>query len=157
MEEGGLLDTHNDIPDTFREQLYKEENQRLEKKKSSNNSSSYSTCPPININNNILPVASSHIPLSTSPTYKGVLAKRNFIKPITIHGFLNVAVNEYTEWQQSRVTNETFRDNINKAHNVTLENCLDLMQIYEDQDSSFFVTHSVKIGAARRFVGDIGL
>lgn len=68
-----------------------------------------------------------------------------------------MAVNEYKVWQQSRVTNETFRDNINKGRDVTLENCLDLMQIYEDQDSSFFVTHGVKIGAARRFVGDIGL
>jgi hypothetical protein len=61
---------------------------------------------------------------------------------------------EYTKWQQSSVTHETFRDNINKARDVTLENCLDLMQIYEDQDPSFFVTHGVKIGAARRFVGD---
>jgi hypothetical protein len=40
---------------------------------------------------------------------------------------------------------------------VTLENCLDLMQIYEDQDPGFFVKHGVKVGAARRFVRDIGL
>jgi hypothetical protein len=46
-------------------------------------------------------------------------------------------VEEYTEWQQSRVSNETFRDNIKKARDVTLENCLDFMQIYEDQDPGF--------------------
>jgi hypothetical protein len=74
-----------------------------------------------------------------------------------VHGLLDVAVEEYTEWQQSRVSNETFRDHINKARDVTLENCLDLMQIYEDQDPSFFVKHGVKVGAARRFVSDIGL
>ncbi|KAJ5993369.1 hypothetical protein N7451_009093 [Penicillium sp. IBT 35674x] len=47
-------------------------------------------------------------------------------------------------------------ENINKARDVTLENCLDLMQIYEDQDPGFFVKHGVKVGAARRFVRDIG-
>ena len=76
---------------------------------------------------------------------------------IIIDGLLDVAVDKYTEWQQSRVSNEAFRENINKARDVTLENCLDLMQIYEDQDPSFFVTHGVKVGAARRFVRDIGL
>jgi hypothetical protein len=74
-----------------------------------------------------------------------------------VDGLLDVAVDEYTEWQQSRVSNETFRENINKARDVTLENCLDLMQIYEDQDPGFFVKHGVKVGAARRFVRDIGL
>lgn len=51
--------------------------------------------------------------------------------------------------------NETFRDNIKKARDVALENCLDLVQIYEDQDPSFFVKHGVKVGVARRFVRDI--
>lgn len=47
---------------------------------------------------------------------------------------VDVAVDEYTEWQRSRVSNETFRDHINKARDVTLKNCLALMQIYEDQE-----------------------
>ena len=55
------------------------------------------------------------------------------------------------------MSNETFRDNINEAREVTLENCLDLMQIYEDQDPAFFVKHGVKVGAARRFARGIGL
>jgi hypothetical protein len=74
-----------------------------------------------------------------------------------VDSLLDIAVVEYTEWQQSRVRNETFRENINKARDVTIENCLDLMQIYEDQDPGFFVKHGVKVGAARRFVRDIGL
>jgi hypothetical protein len=43
------------------------------------------------------------------------------------------------------------------TRDMTLKNCLDLMQIYKDQDPRFFVKHSVKVGAARRFVRDIGL
>lgn len=39
---------------------------------------------------------------------------------------------------------------------MTLENGLDLMQIYEDQDPDFFVKRGVSLGAARRFVSDIG-
>lgn len=39
---------------------------------------------------------------------------------------------------------------------MTLGNCLDLRQIYEDQDSDFFVQHRVKVGAALRLVDDIG-
>lgn len=46
---------------------------------------------------------------------------------IMVDGLLDVAVEESTEWQQSRVSNETFMENINKARDVTLENCLDLM------------------------------
>jgi hypothetical protein len=48
------------------------------------------------------------------------------------------------------------RDFQGEARDVTLENCLDLMQIYKDQDPGFFVKHGVKVGAARRFVCDIG-
>lgn len=76
---------------------------------------------------------------------------------IIIDGLLDIAMDKYTEWQQSRVGNEAFRENINKARDMTLENCLDLTQIYKDQDLGFFVKHGVKVGAARRFVRDIGL
>lgn len=55
------------------------------------------------------------------------------------------------------MSNEAFRDNIIKARDVTLGNCLDLTQVYEDQDPGFFVKHGVKVGAARRFGRDIGL
>ena len=35
VEQGGVLETHDDVPDSVREQLYAEENQRLDKKKES--------------------------------------------------------------------------------------------------------------------------
>ncbi|CAG8254824.1 unnamed protein product [Penicillium salamii] len=155
VEQGGVLETHADIPDSVREQLYAEDNQRLDKKKkAAENSTMGSMCPPINIT--VLPAGSSqqsiHPPANDAmPTGPGCT------ESIMVDGLLDVAVDEYTEWQQSRVSNETFRENINKARDVTLENCLDLMQIYEDQDPGFFVKHGVKVGAARRFVRDIGL
>jgi hypothetical protein len=60
-----------------------------------------------------------------------------------VDGLPDVAVEEYTKWQQSGVSNETFRENINKARHVTLENCLDRTQIYEDPERGFFVKHGM--------------
>jgi hypothetical protein len=53
------------------------------------------------------------------------------------------------------VSSEIFIDHIKKACDVALENCLNLKQIYEDQDPDFFVKQGVKVGVARRFVSDI--
>lgn len=78
------------------------------------------------------------------------------IDSIDIPGFLDIAVEEYAIWHQSRVANETFKENIQKARDVALENYLDLKQIHEDQNPEYFVKHGVKARAARRFVGDIG-
>lgn len=152
VEQGGVLETHDDMPDSLREQLYAEEDQRHEKQNKLPDNSA--TCPPININ--VLPAGSSQQSVPT-PANDALPAKTGCAKSIIVHGLLDVAVEEYTEWQQSRVSNETFRDNIIKARDVTIENCLDLMQVYEDQDPGFFVKHGVKLGAARRFVRDIGL
>ena len=155
VEQGGVLETHADVPDSVREQLYAEENQLLDKKKkAAENSTTGSVCPPININ--VLPAGSSQQSIQP-PATDAMATGPGCTESIIIDGLLDVAVDKYTEWQQSRVSNEAFRENINKARDVTLENCLDLMQIYEDQDPSFFVTHGVKVGAARRFVRDIGL
>jgi hypothetical protein len=112
-------------------------------------------CPPININN-FLPAGLSQQSMPLPVANEASRAKSACAEPIIVHGLLDVAVEEYTEWQQARVSNESFKDNINKAPDVTLEHCLDLMQIYEDQDPEFFIRRGVKLGAARRFVRDIG-
>lgn len=154
VEGGGVLETHDDIPDSLREQLHAEDNQKLEKrKKSPDNSTIGSMCPPININ--VLPSGPSQQSMP-SPAGGATPVQSGRAKPVIVHGLLDLAVDDYTKWQQSRVRDETFRDNINRARDVTFENCLDLMQIYEDQNPGFFVTRGVKVGAARRFVHDIG-
>ena len=76
---------------------------------------------------------------------------------IDIPGLLDVAVEECTNWHLSRVSAEIFKENIRKARDVTLENFLDLKQIYDHIDPDFFVKEGVKIGVARRFVSDITL
>ncbi|CAG7960933.1 unnamed protein product [Penicillium salamii] len=134
MEQGGVLKTHTNVPNSVREQLYTEENQRLNKKKKATENST-SGSPPTNAT------------MPTGPSYT---------ESIAINGLLDIAVDNYTKWQKSHISNEAFKDNIKKAYDIALENCLDLSQIYEDQDPDFFVKYSVKIGATRRFVRDIG-
>jgi hypothetical protein len=111
--------------------------------------------PPININ--VLPTQSSQPVISYSSSTEATLSRATQSDSIDIPGPLEVAVEEYTNWQLSRVNTETFRDNIKKARDVTLENCLDLKQIHLDQDPDFFVKQGVKIGVARRFVSEVSL
>jgi hypothetical protein len=75
--------------------------------------------------------------------------------PIIIPGSLDEALEEYSNWHQSRVSSQEFKDDIRKARDVAFANSLDLKQIYEDQDWDFFVKNGVKVGAARCFVSDI--
>lgn len=110
MEQGGVLDTHEDVPDSLREQLHAEEDQRLERRKKNPDSSTFSSmCPPININ--VLPPGSSQRPMPISAG-DAPPAKAGCAESIMVLGLLDAAVEEYTEWQRSRVSNESFRDNM---------------------------------------------
>ncbi|KAI3050159.1 hypothetical protein CBS147353_11647 [Aspergillus niger] len=146
VENGGELETHEDVPDDIRQQLYGEEEQRLEKqKKGGQNAQGGTMWPPININ--VLPSQSSHPSQMYSNASPSVTCG-----PIDIPGPLDTAIDEYTAWQKSRVSRDSFKEQMDIARNVALENCLDLRQIHKDQDSGFFVSQGVKVGAARRFV-----
>ncbi|GAA93055.1 hypothetical protein AKAW_11167 [Aspergillus luchuensis IFO 4308] len=149
VENGGELETHEDVPDDIRQQLYGEEEQRLEKqKKGGQNAQGGTMWPPININ--VLPSQSSHPSQMYSNASPSVTCG-----PIDIPGPLDTAIDEYTAWQKSRVSRDSFKEQMDIARNVALENCLDLRQIHKDQDSGFFVSQGVKVGAARRFVSEI--
>ncbi|PYH40040.1 uncharacterized protein BP01DRAFT_378148 [Aspergillus saccharolyticus JOP 1030-1] len=150
VEQGGELDTHDDVPHDLRESLYREEQQRLDRKSISNQSAVTTSCPPINITN-VLP--------SQSPTRSPSLSTQD--APVRDSGYLNipglrdVAVEEYSDWQQSQVRNEALKAEFRKARDAAFSEGLDLGQIFKDQDSAFFIKQGVKRGIARRFVTDI--
>ena len=60
-------------------------------------------------------------------------------------GLRDAAVTAHCEWQQSDV------------EVTTLEDGLDLEQVFEDRDPGFFVSGGVKRGVACRFVSDRGV
>ncbi|PSN61087.1 hypothetical protein BS50DRAFT_505256 [Corynespora cassiicola Philippines] len=152
VEQGGILLTHNDVPEDIRQQLYAEEQQRLERHRSRSSSS----LPPINITN-VLPVPSSQfsVPAASVPACDLTESSSGKHSPLTVPGARDVAVKEYSHWQQSQVDDEFLKIEYQKASGIALADGFDLEQIHENQDPKHFSDQGVKIGIARRFVSDI--
>lgn len=154
VQQGGQLQTHDDVPEDIREQLYAEEQQRLGRHQKTTLSSSTSV-PHINITN-VLPEP-SHQPLvsNTSTSMTPQPSSAPLAPRLLVPGHRDIAVKEYSDWQQSKVRSEALKAEFHKAHDVALADGLDLEQIYGDQDPNFFIKKGVKPGVARRFVSDI--
>ena len=60
------------------------------------------------------------------PTRPSMVPPANPLDPIDIPRLLEVAVEEYTDWHLSRVSTEIFKENIKKAHDIALDNCIDV-------------------------------
>jgi hypothetical protein len=70
------------------------------------------------------------------------------ITPLVVPGLQDVAVKEYSVWQQLKVSDQMLKAEFQKVCNVALANGLDLEQIYKDQDPSFFTDKGVIIDVA---------
>ncbi|KAJ5675345.1 hypothetical protein N7462_008242 [Penicillium macrosclerotiorum] len=145
-EEGGLLKSHDDVPESIREKLYIQEQQRFERQKGG--AQSTNGYPPINITN-VLPAQASPLSVPATPTPMPTSYRPG------VPGLRDVAVAEYSDWQQSQVNNNGLKEEFGKARDTALEDGLDLVQIHKDQDPGFFIKNGIKRGIARRFVGDI--
>lgn len=144
VEQGGQLRTRDDVPEDIREQIYAEDQQRLERHQKVTSVPS-SNLPPINITN-VLPASMSTSPMADQPPP---------ITPFTVPGLRDAALKEYCDWQQSQVGDLEWKAGFQKAYEVAMKHALDLQQIYEDQDTSFFTMNGVMLGISRRFVRDI--
>ncbi|KAI9036192.1 uncharacterized protein KD926_002222 [Aspergillus affinis] len=128
MEDGNVLETHDDVPYEVRERLYAEDEKQRKKAQKSINPANGLIQP---INFHFLP---AQLPqASTVPTdnIDGHTSRSDQAENIDIPGLFEVAVDNYTDWQLSRV------------------NC--------EVKPEFYVEQGVKIGVARRFVRDISL
>lgn len=149
VEKGGALDGHRDVPEIVRDELYMEEQQRLEKASGKGghigNGIPY---PPININ--VHPSQSAAPGLDINATRTDT--HRKIQSSLDIPGPRDEAVKEYSEWQVTNVTDDTLKAAFRKVCDLMLENGLDLEQVYQDQDPGFFIGKGIKMGIARRFV-----
>lgn len=155
VEKGGVLEGHKDVPEAVREELYREEQQRLDrdKYKGGNGLRQGVPYPPISILN-VVPSQPSAQRLHTSTSKTAI--DSNPMSPLEIPGPRDAAVKEYGEWQVSNVDNDTLKTAFRQVCDVMIENGLDLEQVYKDQNPNFFIEKGIKIGIARRFVEDIG-
>lgn len=77
------------------------------------------------------------------------------VPAIHIPGLLDVAVREYSSWQQLHLDDKILKAEVRKACDVALDDGLDLTQIDKDKDPNYFKTRGVKWDIARRFIKDI--
>jgi hypothetical protein len=107
-----------------------EKRRQKQPKNSHHRASSY---PPINITN-ILPtqsppatyqMAAGEASTSAPPTRSSSADRLN------VRGYLDEAVTEYTEWQQSRVRSNSWKKNFHRAGEIVVEHGLDLDLVYK--------------------------
>lgn len=91
VEQGGILETHDDVPDTIRDQLFAEERQRMDKRQKSPNPPTGSMYPPININ-----VAPTQSPQPSNNTHDRTETTAFGQADLDIPGPIEEAVEEYT-------------------------------------------------------------
>ncbi|PGH16822.1 hypothetical protein AJ79_01466 [Helicocarpus griseus UAMH5409] len=140
VDDGGKLETHEDVPDDIREALYMEAKKRLEKGSGkANNIPAGTPYPPININ--VLPGHSTHgSVMAVSPPEFLPSNER-----LMISGPRDEAVTEYCKWHEQQVSDETRKADWRKACAITLSHGLDLELVYEDQEHvRFLVEQGVK-------------
>jgi len=117
------LQSHEDVPEDLGEQLFPEEEQRLERQRKS---TPYSTpgFPPINITK-VLPTSMQSPPTvsSVDQTPAPMTWFRN--SSIKYPRTRDVAVRMCSEWQQSKVVDVTLKAEFQKACNATLNDGLD--------------------------------
>lgn len=156
VEQGYELQTHDDVPDEIRQQLYAEEQQRLGRRHKSPTTSA-ANFPPINITN-MLPPQSYQPPLASLPAEIPALDMPSIptsVNRLNIPGPLDEAVEEYCAWQQSRFTKPKVKEEYQKACNIIIEDCMTLELIYRDPNPKYLMDRGIKRGVAEHIVGDI--
>lgn len=154
VEQGHVLRSHEDVPEDIRPQLFVEERQRLERQPKLASNTSTPNYPPITITNE-LPQSYQSPSVNLIETIPAADVRLPSYTCLEVPGPRDVAVKVYSKWQQSNVVNEVLKAEFRKACEVTLQDGLDLKQVYQDQDPGFFTRSGIKRGVARRFITDI--
>jgi hypothetical protein len=106
-KKGGVLETHKDVPDEIKDELYMEEQQRQEKdKRKTGNILGGTPYPPINVN--VLPSHSAGLDATASDAIADPISSKETC-PLKIPSFREVAVKEYGEWFVSTVSDDTLK------------------------------------------------
>lgn len=147
VNDGGILDGHDDVPGEIRRDLALE-SQTARKSKKADASTTEAPYHPTIIN--VLPTQNSSAPMVTSYLPRPLSEER-----LIIAGPRETAVREYCKWLESRATEAAYKADFRKICQVISENHLDLELILEEPDSGFFVQEGIRIGTARRFLRDI--
>ncbi|CAP74103.1 Pc04g00090 [Penicillium rubens Wisconsin 54-1255] len=130
VEKGGVLESHKDVPEAVRDELYREEQDRLERDrpKGGHVTGPRLSYPPINIHLSSSPSAPHGLEIS-APKVPDNLQPPS---PLDISSPRDVSVKEYGYWQVSNVENDSLKTVFREVCDVMLENGLDLEQVSLD-------------------------
>jgi hypothetical protein len=117
VQQGGQLRTYGDVPEDIREQIYAEDQQRLERHQKLTNIP-ISNLPPINITN-VLPGLSHQVYMTNSPMADHA-SEPPPTTPLAVPGFRDAAIKEYCDWQQSKVVDLAWKAGFQKAYDVAM-------------------------------------
>lgn len=154
-EEGNKLESHDDVPDQVRQELFAVEQQRLERQQQSAKQSS-KALPPIHITN-VLP---GHVSDQASDSSGTNVAFAATLAPeqttcVKIVGQRDIAVHKYTAWQRSQVHNADLKSQFDQAESAILKHGWDLEQVYQTKNVAVMTNEGVMEGIAQRYVRDI--
>ncbi|CAG8290531.1 unnamed protein product [Penicillium nalgiovense] len=124
---GGVLESYKDVPEAVRDELYREEQDRLERDrpKGGHITGPRLSYPPINIHLSSSPSAPHGLEIS-APKVPDNLQPPS---PLDISSLRDVSVKEYGDWQVSNVENDSLKTVFREVCDVMLENGLDLEQV----------------------------
>ncbi|KAK3934333.1 hypothetical protein QBC46DRAFT_83014 [Diplogelasinospora grovesii] len=151
VQQGGKLETHGDVPEDIRTQLYAEEQQYSDRKRKRRDSGSHPTAHlPMIINN--------YIPALADRSRSALALPDSFSSqpsPLTIPGLRDDAVAAYCEWHCSKIRSQDQKEQYKLIRELALEKGFDLELIHEDHDAQFYIERGVLEGVARRWVKDV--
>lgn len=152
------LETHEDIPDLIREQLYAEERLSLERKqRGKGNPSVESPYWPININ--VLPTPAPQLSSMATPAGSAppvLHSSPTTVDPIVVPDLpLDEAVKMYANWHKSRVASQKMKDNVDLACQIALSKGYDLSQIDKDRNYEEYTDEGVMKGVAGRWIEEV--
>ncbi|KAB5513495.1 hypothetical protein GE09DRAFT_980717 [Coniochaeta sp. 2T2.1] len=152
VEQGGSLESHDDLPEDIRNQLYAGEQQDVDRRRK-RRATSPTVCPTVHITNVLPPQRSTESTPALAEATQSVSATRP--PRLGIAGLRDMALRGYCAWQSSQVSDRALNLEYQKACAISLDEGLDLELVHEDQNADLYINKGVKPGIARRFVRDI--
>jgi hypothetical protein len=156
VQEGYTSETHDDVKKEFREELYAEEQQLLERHQRASRTSA-SSLPPVNITN-VLPALSGqqyHLASSAATPALDMPSKSTPPNRLNIPGFRDDAVEEYCARQKSQNKRLELKLEYQKACDVITKKGKDLELIRRNPNPKFLIDEDVLEGIAEHIVKDI--
>jgi hypothetical protein len=162
LQAGKPLNDYDDVPPELcrmiqddarqREEMQQKERDRVQSRKRKRGDSSGSSRGMTMIH---CQCALSHAPSSNSPSTPRMVFPTSPVVELSLPK--DEAVKEYTKWQRSRVAAEDWKQNYDRAQELTLSHgySLNVIAVNQERMSKFLTSHGVLVGVACDYVSDV--